>query len=110
MGEITVPSETDFDQEAHLTLSDVTVDSFKSPKMLKIKIKVSKTDPFGMALTSMWVVQIVTVVTAVLTYIVKWPPGNGPLFKFINGRPLTRSLFMEQVQKALTLAGINADI
>ena len=48
-------------------------------------------------------------VTAVLTYIVKRPPGNGPLFKFINGRPLTRSLFVEQVRKALTLAGINPD-
>ena len=45
-GEITVPSETAFDQGARLTLSDVTVDSFKSPKMLKIKIKASKTEPF----------------------------------------------------------------
>ena len=45
-GEITVPSDKAFDQGAHLTLPDVSVDSFKSPKVLKIKIKASKTDPF----------------------------------------------------------------
>ena len=71
--ESTVPSDKAFNQRAHLTLSDITVDSFKSPKMLKIKIKASKLVLFG-----------------------KQPPGNGPLFKFVDGRPLTRSLFMDQ--------------
>ena len=44
---ITVPNKA-FDQGAYLTtLSDViTVDSFKSPKVLNNKIKASKTDPF----------------------------------------------------------------
>ena len=110
-GETTVPSETAFDQGAHLTLSDVTVDSFKSPKMLKIKIKASKTDPFrnGIDIYVGTTNSDLCPVTAVLTYIVKRPLGNGPLFKFINGRPLTRSLFVEHVRKALTLAGVNAD-
>ena len=79
--------------------------------MLKIRIKASKTDPFQNSID----IYVGTTncdlcpVTAVLTYIVKWPPGNGPLFKIINGKPLTRSLFMEQVQKTWTLVGINAD-
>ena len=91
--ETTVPSETAFDQGAHLTLSDVTMDSFKSPKMLKIKIKTSKTDPFrnGIDIYVGTTNSDLCPVTAVLTYIVKQPPGNSPLFKFITGRPLTRS-------------------
>ena len=38
-GEITVPSETVFDEGAHLTFEDVTVDCITNPQMLKVKIK-----------------------------------------------------------------------
>ena len=34
----------------------------------------------------------------------------GPLFKFDDGRPLTRQLFVEAVRKGLRLAGVNQDI
>ena len=45
-GEITVPTESSFDEGAHLTFDDVTVDCISNPQMLKVKIKASKTDPF----------------------------------------------------------------
>lgn len=48
-------------------------------------------------------------VITVLSYIAKWPVGAGPLFKFADGRALTRPLFVERVRHALTLAGINTD-
>ena len=110
-GEITVPSDQAFDPRAHLTISDITVDSFKSPKMLKVKIKASKTDPFreGIDIFIGTTNCELCPVTAVLAYIVKRPPGPGPLFKFTDGRALTRALFVEKVRYALSLVGINAD-
>ena len=41
-GEITVPSDTAYDEGAHL----VAVDSYSKSKSYKNKIKASKTDPF----------------------------------------------------------------
>ena len=45
-GEITVPSDSTFDEGAHLSFKDVAVDSFQEPRLLKVRIKASKTDPF----------------------------------------------------------------
>jgi hypothetical protein len=45
-GEITVPSDSTFDERAHLSFKDVAVDSFQEPRQLKVRIKASKTDPF----------------------------------------------------------------
>ena len=44
--EFTVPSWEKFEPGAHLTISDVAVDSHNDPSMLRIHIKHSKTDPF----------------------------------------------------------------
>ena len=45
-GEITIPSEAGFEEGAHLTFVDVTVDSTEEPKMLRVRVKASKTYPF----------------------------------------------------------------
>ena len=44
--EVTVPSDTAYDEGAHLNLADVTVGSYIDPQMIKVRIKASKTDPF----------------------------------------------------------------
>ena len=46
-GELTVPSDSAFDQSIHLCLSDVAaVDNKREPSMLRVYIKQSKNDPF----------------------------------------------------------------
>jgi len=45
-GEITVPSDTDYDQGAHLSFSDIAVDNVTNPSIMQVRIKSSKTDPF----------------------------------------------------------------
>ena len=44
-GEVTMPSERQFDSEVHLCLGDIRVDSHEKPSMLQVVIKCSKTDP-----------------------------------------------------------------
>jgi hypothetical protein len=45
-GEMTIPSDSTFDAETHLTYSDVAVDDVTNPYTLKVRIKASKNDPF----------------------------------------------------------------
>lgn len=42
-GEITIPSDSSFDEGAHLSFHDVTVDCLSHPR---VHLKASKTDPF----------------------------------------------------------------
>ena len=43
-GELAVPEGSHFDPTIHLTPRDITVDNLQNPTMLKIRLKVSKTD------------------------------------------------------------------
>ena len=45
-GEFTVPLQTDYDLDTHLSLTDITLDNKVSPSVIQVKIKQSKTDPF----------------------------------------------------------------
>ncbi len=91
-GEITVPSETTYDEGAYLNFEDVTVDCLENPQLLKVRIKASKTDPFRMGV-EVFVGRTncrLCPVAAVLTYMTRRGVGPGPLFKFSNGKPLSR--------------------
>ena len=46
-GEITVPSLNSFDARVHLSWLDVAIDNPKDPRLLRIKLKRSKTDQLG---------------------------------------------------------------
>ena len=50
-GEATVPSQGAFDPSVHLSISDVALDSPTSPKTVILRIKASKTDPWGKTYT-----------------------------------------------------------
>ena len=50
-GEVVTPSETEFDQDTHLSLADIKVDSHVKPSQLEVRIKASKTDPFHQGVT-----------------------------------------------------------
>ena len=45
-------------------------------------------------------------VAAVLSYLVHHPSGEGPLFQFSDGSPLTRAKFMPEFRKALSSAEV----
>ena len=83
-GEVTIPTESVFDEATHLTFSDLAVDQLHSPTMLKVHLKASKTDPFQ-AGVDVYVGKTGTTlcpVTATLAYL---GSGAGPLFCFSDG-------------------------
>ena len=45
-GEFTIPSDSDFDPQAHLTIDDIAIDNHITPSTIRVRIKQSKTDPF----------------------------------------------------------------
>ena len=49
--EFTVPSQSQFDPNVHLCLSDISLDSSHSPQIVQVNIKQSKTDPFRQGIT-----------------------------------------------------------
>ena len=49
--EFTVPSQSQFDPNEHLCLSDISLDSSHFPQIVQVNIKQSKTDPFRRGIT-----------------------------------------------------------
>ena len=110
-GEFTAPESDEFDPGQHLSFTDVAVDSLDSPRCLSIKIKQSKTDPFrqGVTICLGKTEALFCPVGAILSYLVMRGPGGGPLFRFRDGRALTRPRLVVEIRKALAQAGINPD-
>ena len=110
MGETVVPSERGYDPAVHLNYSDVCTDNTASPNWLEVKIKASKTDPFRTGVS----VYLGTTgcdlcpVASMLSYMVRRGSCPGPMFMFADGRYLTRERFVDRLQVALTVAGIDA--
>ena len=109
-GEMTVPSDASFDPQVHLTWGDVSVDDPMDPRVLGVRIKASKTDPFRQGITIFLgkVASDLCPVSAVLAYMVAKRTRSGPLFAFRDGRPLTRQRFVVAVRRALDSAGVDA--
>ena len=107
-GEFTVPSLTSYDPAVHLSLADVAIDSHDSPKLVRLRIKQSKTDPFRLGVDVFLGATGLEAcpVKALLEYINVRNPYPGPLFIGLNGNPLTRSLLVSQLQTALRMAGV----
>ena len=107
-GEITVPSDTAYDEGVHLNFSDVSVDSYTNPQVIKVRIKASKTDPFRLGVDVFLgrTQKSLCPVTTVLCYLQQRGPEAGPLFKFSDGKPLTRPRFVVRIREALSQAGV----
>lgn len=108
-GEFTLPSASAFDATKHLTAGDVAVDSHTNPTILAVRLKVTKTDPFGEGITIYLgkTAGPVCPVSALLQYLARRPPREGPLFIDHQGNPLTKASFTRRLRETLTRAGID---
>ena len=108
-GEFTVPNDTAFDPTCHLTAEDIAVDNYQSPSMVQVNIKQSKTDPFrkGVRVYIGYTGNDLCPVSALLSYLTYRSPNSGPLFQFLDGKPLTCNRLVGQLRAALAAAGID---
>ncbi len=111
-GKITVPSDSSFDGTVHLSFADVAVDDLAKPSMLKVHLKVSKTDPFGKGVDVVIgkTADDLYPVRAMLDYLLAKGAGPGPLFHFHDGKPLTRTRFVDRTREALSRAGVDSEL
>ena len=109
-GEITVPSQKDYDSTAHLSHGDVTFDSRHNPSMAQINIKASKTDPFrkGVSICVGRTDNDLCPVAALAAYTTIRGSDNGPFFMLENRTPLTREQFVKMTKEKLAAAGIDS--
>ena len=101
-GELTVPSNSAYEEGAHLSSQDVAW--ITQSCMLKVKLKASKTIWVGV---DVFIGRTHCPLAAVLAYMSVRGSSPGPLFKFSNGTPLTRDHFVISVKEALARAGLD---
>ena len=103
-----MPDTEAYDKSVHLGIDDIAIDNPSSPSFVRVRITQSKTDPFrrGVNLFLGRTRTDLCPVAEILSYIVVRGVGLGPMFRFADGCPLTRSRFVAQVRAALTTAGI----
>ena len=108
-GEFTTNSP--FDPNIHMGVSDVQADTLQDPTCFQIHIKCSKTDPF-------WVgcyiyvgrgSDVVCPVVAIGNFLAMRGPSPGPLFCSADGCPITRQLLSSTVQSLLHSAGYSGN-
>ena len=106
---MTVPSDAGYDPSIHLNFSDIAMDNPKGPTVLRVTIKQSKTDPFrrGIDLFLGKTATDLCPVKSMLNYLLVRGDGAGPLFKFQDGRLLTRQRLVDNIRAALQAAGID---
>ena len=106
--EFTAPGQQEYDPQVHLQYEDVAVDCRNNPRMLMIRIKQSKTDPFRQGVT-LWLGKTdcaVCPVTGILPYLAARGSRPGPLFITSKGAYMTRQSFHSLLSALLSKAGL----
>ena len=108
-GEFTVPSQTDYDPDTHLSLTNIALDNKVSPSVIQVKIKQSKTDPFrqGVDIYLGRTGKDICPIQAIVPYLIIRGAQPDPLFVFSDGSYLTRQRFASLITSTLQRAGIN---
>ena len=109
-GELTVPSHFRYDPATHLSIQDVAVGYREHPTMVQLSPKSSKTDPFwrGVQIVIGSTQDDLCPVAALLAYLAVRGGSPGPVFRFMNGLPLTHPEFVSRVKRALQSLGYPA--
>ena len=105
-------SASKFNPQIHLSLSDLAVNNTQAPQVISIKLKRSKTDQFmkGVKLVLGRAHNVLCPVTALLAYLAHRGDSPGPLFRWANQDPLTKTKFVDHVRKGLITANIPAHL
>ncbi len=108
-GEMTVPTESGYDPGVHLSIEDIAVDDPVRPRVVRVSIKHSKTDPFrkGIHLFLGRTQSDICPVKALVNYLVVRGRKKGPLFLFPDGVCLTRQRLVTVVRDAIRKAGLD---
>lgn len=110
-GELSAPEDGKFDPGQHLSYTDIAADDTANPRTLSVTIKQSKTDPFRQGVT-IYLGRTDTPlcpVAALLAYLARRGPGEGPLFRFEDGKALTRTRLVVAVRKNLAECGFKPE-
>jgi len=104
VSEFTVPSKTGYDKSCHLCLSDIAVDNRKNPRLLKVTLKESKTDPFrkGVHIYLGATDRTICPILGILPYLAARGNTPGPLFITEDGYGLTRHTFAALLNSTLS--------
>jgi len=91
----TISTEASYDPSCHLSLSDITVNNRKEPRLLQLSLKESKTDPFkqGVKVYVGATDNQVCPIKAMLAYLNKRGKQPGPLFITKEGTSWTGAMF-----------------
>ena len=92
----------------NILMSEVAINSRSAPSAIRIRLRRAKTDPFGRGVDIFLGVSGTAVcpVSALLRYLAVRPLGEGHLFVWEDGRPLTRSAFVTRLRRGLQAAGL----
>ena len=109
--EFMVPSLSSYSSSLHLSVQDIAVDSLLAPSSLRVRIKGSKTDPSRKGCfvhIGLW--QASSLCRALYDDIPCFKgDASGPLFLFVNGRPLTRTILTDWLRQIMTSAQISGN-
>ena len=109
VGELMSSSTSSYDPETQLTFRDIAIDNVKSPTLLQVHLKASKTDPFreGVDVYVGKSGNDIYPISAMSVYLSSRGGQDGPLFLFEDGTFLTKDRFVSAVREALKLIGID---
>ena len=109
MGEITSSSVRSYDASCQLMMADVAIDDGQNPTVVRIHLKRTKTTPFsGVDVFLGRTDDDLCPVSALLAYLAVRGVAPGPLFRFQDGRFLTKQLFIERVRMGLDTLGLSS--
>lgn len=108
-GEVTIQADNAFDPATHITFNDISVDDIQTPSVVKVRLKMSKTDPFhkGVDIIVGKTDNKLCPVSAIMEYLAIRGSSPGFLFKFQDGRLLTKNRFVSYIRDALARAGLD---
>ena len=108
-GEFTIPSDSDFDTQAHLTIDDIAIDNHITPSTIRVRIKQSKTDPFreSVYLFLGKTDKVICPIKGILPYLAIRGSTPGPFFVMENKKPLTRQRFYSSLAGILEQTGLS---
>ena len=107
-GELCIHDSTKgFDETTDLTFTDVAVDNYQNPSLIRIHLKSSKTDPFckGTDILLGRTRDELCPVAAMLQWLVRRGNAPGPLFLFASRAPLTRPRLVSSLRSIITQMG-----